>query len=155
MSDPIIDPSHAIPAASQLRRSRFRWRIVAFIALVIAILAGLGRYATENGLAGVTDSIARVEIDGTIATDAARLKVFETIGEDASVKAVLIAINSPGGTTAGGEELYDAINKLREKFPNITGPRTDDSCYATTNRQAAVKQMAAQCDLVLVIGSTN
>ena len=119
MSDPIIDPSHAIPAASQLRRSRFRWRIIAFIALVIAILAGLGRYATENGLAGVTDSIARVEIDGTIATDAARLKVFETIGEDASVKAVLIAINSPGGTTAGGEELYDAINKLRAKKPVV------------------------------------
>ena len=119
MSDPIIDPSHAIPAASQLRRSRFRWRIVAFIALVIAILAGLGRFATENGLTGVTDSIARIEIDGTIATDAARLKVFETIAEDASVKAVLIAINSPGGTTAGGEELYDAINKLRAKKPVV------------------------------------
>jgi len=47
------------------------------------------------------------------------------------------------------------INRLRERFPNITGPRTDDICYATTNRQAAVKQMAEQCDLVLVIGSTN
>ena len=44
---------------------------------------------------------------------------------------------------------------LREKFPNITGPRTDDICYATTNRQAAVRQMAAECDLVLVIGSRN
>jgi 4-hydroxy-3-methylbut-2-en-1-yl diphosphate reductase len=44
---------------------------------------------------------------------------------------------------------------LREKFPSITGPRTDDICYATTNRQAAIKQMAAQCDLVLVIGSAN
>ncbi len=119
MSDPIIDPSHAIPAASQLRRSRFRWRIVAFVALVIAILAGLGRFATENGLAGVTDSIARVEISGTIETDAARLKVFETLGEDASVKAVLVAINSPGGTTAGGEELYDAIGKLRAKKPVV------------------------------------
>jgi len=119
MSDPIVDPSHAIPAASQLRRSRFRWRIVAFIALVIAILAGMGRYATENGLAGVTDSIARIDINGTIATDAARLGVFERLGEDASVKAVLIAINSPGGTTAGGEELYDAINKLRAKKPVV------------------------------------
>jgi protease-4 len=119
MSDPIIDPSHAIPAASQLRRSRFRWRIVAFIALVIAILAGVGRYATENGFSGVIDSIARVEIDGTIATDAHRLKVFEALAEDDSVKAVLIAINSPGGTTAGGEELYDAIGKLRAKKPVV------------------------------------
>ena len=42
-----------------------------------------------------------------------------------------------------------------ERFPAIVGPRTDDICYATTNRQAAVKQLAAQCDLVLVIGSRN
>src|SRR3954451_19057908 len=58
-------------------------------------------------------------------------------------------------TTLSVDETRSIINKLREKFPNITGPRTDDICYATTNRQSAVKQMAAQCDLVLVIGSTN
>jgi protease IV len=120
MTDPIIDPAHAIPAASQLRRSRFRWRIVAFVALVIAILAGVGRFATENGFSGVAgDTIARIQVDGTIATDATRLRVFETLAEDASVKAVLIAINSPGGTTAGGEELYDAIGKLRAKKPVV------------------------------------
>jgi 4-hydroxy-3-methylbut-2-en-1-yl diphosphate reductase len=58
-------------------------------------------------------------------------------------------------TTLSVDETRAIINKLREKFPNITGPRTDDICYATTNRQLAVKQMAGQCDLVLVIGSTN
>jgi 4-hydroxy-3-methylbut-2-enyl diphosphate reductase len=58
-------------------------------------------------------------------------------------------------TTLSVDETRSIINALREKFPNITGPRTDDICYATTNRQAAVKQMAARCDLVLVIGSTN
>jgi 4-hydroxy-3-methylbut-2-enyl diphosphate reductase len=58
-------------------------------------------------------------------------------------------------TTLSVDETRAIINALRERFPNITGPRTDDICYATTNRQAAVKQMAAQCDLVLVIGSTN
>jgi 4-hydroxy-3-methylbut-2-enyl diphosphate reductase len=58
-------------------------------------------------------------------------------------------------TTLSVDETRSIINKLREKFPSIIGPRTDDICYATTNRQAAVKQMAAQCDLVLVIGSTN
>jgi protease-4 len=87
---------------------------------VIAILAGAGRFATENGLAGVAgNSIARVDIDGTIATDAARLEIFDRLGEDDTVKAVLIAINSPGGTTAGGEELYDAIGKLRAKKPVV------------------------------------
>ncbi len=58
-------------------------------------------------------------------------------------------------TTLSVDETRTIINKLREKFPAIIGPRTDDICYATTNRQAAVKQMAEQCDLVLVIGSSN
>jgi protease-4 len=117
MPDPIIDPAHAIPAASQLRRSRFGWRILAFVALVIAILAVAGRFATENGLSG--DSIARVVIDGTIATDPSRLRVLETLGDTDSVKAVIVAINSPGGTTAGGEELYEALGKLRAKKPVV------------------------------------
>jgi 4-hydroxy-3-methylbut-2-enyl diphosphate reductase len=58
-------------------------------------------------------------------------------------------------TTLSVDETRAVIGRLRERFPNITGPRTDDICYATTNRQAAVKQMAAECDLVLVIGSQN
>src|SRR5918996_864757 len=58
-------------------------------------------------------------------------------------------------TTLSVDETRAVITRLRERFPDITGPRTDDICYATTNRQAAVKQMAAQCDLVLVIGSQN
>jgi 4-hydroxy-3-methylbut-2-en-1-yl diphosphate reductase len=58
-------------------------------------------------------------------------------------------------TTLSVDETRAVIARLRERFPNIIGPRTDDICYATTNRQAAVKQMAAECDLVLVIGSQN
>jgi 4-hydroxy-3-methylbut-2-en-1-yl diphosphate reductase len=58
-------------------------------------------------------------------------------------------------TTLSVDETAAIVARLREKFPAITGPRTDDICYATTNRQLAVKQMAEQCDLVLVIGSKN
>jgi 4-hydroxy-3-methylbut-2-enyl diphosphate reductase len=58
-------------------------------------------------------------------------------------------------TTLSVDETNSIIVRLREKFPAITGPRTDDICYATTNRQRAVKEMAALCDLVLVIGSKN
>src|SRR3712207_4515868 len=58
-------------------------------------------------------------------------------------------------TTLSVDETRAIIARLRERFPAITGPRTDDICYATTNRQAAVKQLATQCDLVLVIGSQN
>src|SRR5688500_5258046 len=58
-------------------------------------------------------------------------------------------------TTLSVDETRAIIARLRERCPGITGPRTDDICYATTNRQAAVKQLAQQCDLVLVIGSQN
>src|SRR2546421_576423 len=58
-------------------------------------------------------------------------------------------------TTLPVDEPRAIINRLRERFPSIIGPRTDDICYATTNRQAAVKQMAPHCALVLVIGSRN
>ena len=47
------------------------------------------------------------------------------------------------------------IDALRQRFPNIIGPGKDDICYATQNRQDAVKRLAAECDLVLVVGSTN
>jgi 4-hydroxy-3-methylbut-2-enyl diphosphate reductase len=58
-------------------------------------------------------------------------------------------------TTLAVDETTAIIDRLKARFPHITGPRTDDICYATTNRQAAVKQMAGKCDLMLVIGSQN
>jgi 4-hydroxy-3-methylbut-2-enyl diphosphate reductase len=58
-------------------------------------------------------------------------------------------------TTLSVDETRAIITRLRERFPAIVGPRTDDICYATTNRQMAVKQLARESDLVLVIGSRN
>jgi 4-hydroxy-3-methylbut-2-en-1-yl diphosphate reductase len=58
-------------------------------------------------------------------------------------------------TTLSVDETDRVIRRLRERFPNATGPKSDDICYATTNRQMAVRQMARECDLVLVIGSRN
>jgi len=58
-------------------------------------------------------------------------------------------------TTLSVDETRGIIERLRQKFPHISSPRTDDICYATTNRQAAVKELAGRCDLILVIGSRN
>src|SRR3954454_11997905 len=58
-------------------------------------------------------------------------------------------------TTLSVDETAGIIRRLREKFPKMIGPRTDDICYATQNRQDAVKKLAPECDLVLVIGSRN
>ena len=58
-------------------------------------------------------------------------------------------------TTLSMDDASAIIAALKARFPNITGPRKDDICYATQNRQDAVKLMARQCDVVIVVGSTN
>jgi 4-hydroxy-3-methylbut-2-enyl diphosphate reductase len=58
-------------------------------------------------------------------------------------------------TTLSVDETAQIIARLREKFPHIVSPKSDDICYATTNRQLAVKSLARECELVLVIGSRN
>ncbi len=58
-------------------------------------------------------------------------------------------------TTLSMDDAAQVITALKEKFPHINGPRKDDICYATQNRQDAVKQLASECDLMLVVGSPN
>jgi|TARA_B110000908_G_scaffold28539_1_gene33566 4-hydroxy-3-methylbut-2-enyl diphosphate reductase len=72
-----------------------------------------------------------------------------------------LRINNPSAlsyvtqTTLSVDDTQLVIEALRARFPEISGPRKDDICYATQNRQDAVKQLAADCDLVLVVGSPN
>ncbi|MCZ8369864.1 MAG: 4-hydroxy-3-methylbut-2-enyl diphosphate reductase [Porphyrobacter sp.] len=58
-------------------------------------------------------------------------------------------------TTLSVDDTREVIEALEWRYPNISGPRAEDICYATSNRQAAVKELAQDCDLVLVIGSPN
>ena len=58
-------------------------------------------------------------------------------------------------TTLSVDDTSDVIDALRQRFPKIVGPRKDDICYATTNRQEAVRALAEQADVVLVVGSKN
>ena len=58
-------------------------------------------------------------------------------------------------TTLSVDDTHDIIAALQERFPQIVAPKAEDICYATSNRQAAVKRIAASCDLVLVIGAPN
>jgi 4-hydroxy-3-methylbut-2-enyl diphosphate reductase len=96
------------------------------------------------------------EVEGTMGEAPEHIVLVET---EADVEALDVPdpdkIAYISQTTLSVDETRAIINRLREKFPAITGPRTDDICYATTNRQMAVKQMAPHCDLVLVIGSRN
>jgi 4-hydroxy-3-methylbut-2-enyl diphosphate reductase len=58
-------------------------------------------------------------------------------------------------TTLSVDETMDTVRRLRERFPNLQDPPSDDICYATSNRQAAIKKIAPQADLVIVVGSAN
>ncbi len=58
-------------------------------------------------------------------------------------------------TTLSVDETMETVHKLRARFPNLQDPPSDDICYATSNRQTAVKAMAPECDLVIVVGSRN
>ena len=58
-------------------------------------------------------------------------------------------------TTLSVDETMETVRRLRQRFPNLADPPSDDICYATQNRQVAVKKMAPQCDVVLVVGSAN
>jgi 4-hydroxy-3-methylbut-2-enyl diphosphate reductase len=58
-------------------------------------------------------------------------------------------------TTLSVDDTESVIGTLKDKFPEIKGPRTDDICYATQNRQDAVKALAKECELILVVGSAN
>src|ERR671933_616161 len=96
------------------------------------------------------------EVEGTMGEAPEHIVLVET---EADVDALDVEdpdkIAYISQTTLSVDETSAIIDRLRQRFPKITGPRTDDICYATTNRQAAVKQMAPLCDLVLVIGSRN
>jgi 4-hydroxy-3-methylbut-2-enyl diphosphate reductase len=96
------------------------------------------------------------EVEGTMGEAPERIVLVETeqdvdglVVEDPERVAYITQ------TTLSVDETSAIVRRLHERFPTITGPRTDDICYATTNRQAAVKQMASECDLMLVIGSRN
>jgi len=96
------------------------------------------------------------EVEGTMGEAPANMVLIETEDdvdglevEDPDKVAFLTQ------TTLSVDETDRVIRRLRERFPNVSGPKSDDICYATTNRQMAVRQMARECDLVLVIGSRN
>lgn len=131
---PRMEAAHGIPVANALRKSRRRWRVLAVLALIVAILAIAGRFAAQN--AG-GDHIARIEVVDTIATDPVRLRALVDAGNDPKVKAVIIAINSPGGTTAGGEELYEALAVLRAQKPVV----------------AVIKELGASAAYMTAIGA--
>ncbi len=146
-----VAPSvHANAAARDLRT------IDATCPLVTKVHVEAKRFAAEGYTIVLVGHEGHEEVEGTMGEAPEHIVLIET-EEDVE----RLEVEDPervayiSQTTLSVDETRAIILKLREKFPAIVGPRTDDICYATTNRQAAVKELAQACDLVLVIGSAN
>src|SRR3954454_9415160 len=111
-SDVIVD-------RRRIRRKLTFWRVVAGLDAIAAIVA-VGAITTMNGPTALaaSGSIARVNIEGLIRSDQQRVEALERL-EKSNHAAVIIHINSPGGTTAGSEQLYDALVRLKAKKPLV------------------------------------
>jgi len=101
------------------------------------------------------------EVDGTLGQYNPKLNKGAIYLVEQVTDVQTLEINNPDNlafvtqTTLSMDDTSDIIDALKSKFPSIQGPKKDDICYATQNRQEAVKNLAAKCDLVLVVGSTN
>jgi protease-4 len=111
-SDVIVD-------RRRLRRKLTFWRVLAGLVVIAAIvsIAALTTQSGQNALSG-RRAIARVNIEGLIRSDRERVEALERL-EKSNAAAVIVHINSPGGTTAGSEQLYDALVSLKAKKPMV------------------------------------
>ncbi|MDC1120122.1 signal peptide peptidase SppA [bacterium] len=109
-----MDADYLIDRRRLKRRLTF-WRTAAIIAVVAAVTAGIYKYS--GGASG--EYIAQLNITGVIHNDLKRLAAIEKIRKDDDVKALIVRINSPGGTVVGGEALYQALNRVRREKPVI------------------------------------
>lgn len=100
----------------RMRRKLGLWRVAAIIAVLLAIAALVAR---GNETAFGQPQIARLSFEGTITEDRKMLKLIKELGEEKHVKGVLLFVNSPGGTTTGGEGIYEAVRKIAKVKPVV------------------------------------
>ncbi|MBN9260130.1 MAG: S49 family peptidase, partial [Hyphomicrobium sp.] len=110
--------TEAVLDRRRLRRRASFWRGLAILAVLLAIGAAVGLTADQTSRIG-TKQIARVSLEGVITEDRKQLELLRRVADARNVEGIILFINSPGGTTTGGEALYDAIRKVSEKKPVV------------------------------------
>ena len=124
--------------------------------LVTKVHMEVARYRKQGVECVLIGHAGHPEVEGTLGQAADGMHLVETLEDVAR-----LAVRDPQRlafvtqTTLSMDDTAQIIDALRARFPAIQGPRKDDICYATQNRQDAVRALAAQCDLVFVVGSRN
>jgi protease IV len=114
----VLDAQSLIDRRRLKRRVTF-WRIVAAVLGILFVGALLLSDEAGTGSSGILPHIARVSVSGIITDDRKMNELFEKVAKADQVKGVIINIDSPGGTTTGGEAMYDAVRRLAEKKPVV------------------------------------
>ena len=153
----VVFSAHGVaPSVHRNAAARGLRTIDATCPLVTKVHVSARKFADQGYSIIMIGHAGHEEVEGTMGEAPDAITLVETI-EDANT----VQVPDPEHvafitqTTLSVDETSDIINRLRERFPKIVSSKSEDICYATTNRQIAVKELAVECDLVLVIGSTN
>ncbi len=103
----------------RLRRKLTFWRVAAILLFVIGIAGAAALTSKRMGFLGGRPYIARVTISGLIRGDQNRVEQLDKLAKSSMARAVIVHVDSPGGTTAGSEQLFDSLSRLREAKPLV------------------------------------
>jgi protease IV len=103
----------------RMRRKLTFWRVVAIVVIVLAVAGAAAWVNRRTGLFAGRDYIARVTIQGLIRGDDERVQQLDRLGRSSAARAVIVHVDSPGGTTAGAEQLFDSLSAVRARKPVV------------------------------------
>jgi 4-hydroxy-3-methylbut-2-enyl diphosphate reductase len=156
VGSPLLYSAHGVsPQIRDLARSRNLRAIDATCPLVTKVHLEAVRYAQEGYTILLIGHEGHDEVIGTMGEAPDRMVLVETAEDVAKLEIHSDRIAYLTQTTLSVDDANVVIEALRAKFPHIANPPKDDICYATQNRQDAVRQLAREADLVLVLGSQN
>ena len=136
----------------RLRRKLTFWRVAAILVAAVAVVGLAMAFAGDRFAGKSLDHIAKVKIEGTILQDDDLLERLDEIAKSSRVKGVILEINSPGGTTAGGESIFEAVRAVAEKKPVVAQVGTLAASAGYMIASAADHIVARQSSIVGSIG---